>query len=178
MNKKIVAFAGSNSSKSINKQLVKFVLTYFKEHNHNLLDLNDYETEIFSVDREEKGYPDLVYKFRKQIEEADCIICSLSENNGTYCAAFKNIFDWCSRVDMNIFGKKPMLLMSASPGRRGGASVMAAATAYFPFCGADIITTFSLPGFDSTFDAQKGIIEPRLLKELESKIAVFKEKIK
>lgn len=178
MNKKIVAFAGSNSSKSINKKLVRFVLTYFKEYEQKLLNLNDFEMDIFSIDREEKGYPDQAYAFRKQIEEADLIICSLAENNGSYSAAFKNVFDWCSRVDLNIFRNKPMLLMSSSPGRRGGSDVMSAAMSRFPGCGADIIETFSLPSFNRTFDEDKGVIEPDLLKELEEKIAIFKDKVK
>lgn len=177
MSKKIVAFAGSNSSKSINKKLVRFVLGYFKEYEHNLLDLNDYETEIFSIDREAKGYPDVIYTFRKQIEDADIIICSLAENNHSYSTAFKNIFDWSSRVNIDVFRKKPMLLMSASTGRLGGANVMNAAKEVFPRNGGNIIETFSLPSFDSTFDDNKGVIEPQLLSDLEKKIASFKEKI-
>ncbi|MDR2917107.1 MAG: NAD(P)H-dependent oxidoreductase [Tannerella sp.] len=177
MSRKIVAFAGSNSSKSINKKLVRFVLTYFKEYEQNLLDLNDYEMDIFSIDREENGYPDQVYAFRNQIEGADIIICSLAENNGSYSAAFKNVFDWCSRIDLNIFRNKPMFLMSSSPGRRGGSDVMSAAKSRFPGCGADIMETFSLPSFNRTFEEDKGIIEPDLLKELEQKIVDFKEKI-
>jgi len=67
--------------------------------------------------------------------------------------------------------------MSTSPGRYGGGNVMNAATSFFPDCGADIVETFSLPSFNRTFDESKGIIEPELLKGLEEKIAVFKEKI-
>ena len=55
---KILAFAGSNSSRSINKQLVSYVLTYFTDAQTQLVDLNDYEMPIFSVDRESKdGIP-------------------------------------------------------------------------------------------------------------------------
>lgn len=172
---KITAFAGSNNSRSINRELVKFALSYFPDSEINLLDLNEYEIPIFSLDREEKGYPDLAHKFIQQLEEADLIVCSLSENNKTYSVAFKNILDWCSRIERNIFKGKPMLLMSTSPGGFGGGNVMNAAKDLFPICGAEIIDTFSLPRFLQTFDLQKGIIDPELLKEFESKVNNFKK---
>ncbi len=173
---KITAFAGSNSSHSINKQLVKFALSYLHNVEINLLDLNDFEMPIFSVDREEQGYPDQAYTFIKAMDEADFIVCSLAENNRSYSTAFKNVFDWCSRIDLNIFRDKPMFLMSASPGRYGGESVMNAAKSFFPACGANIITTFSLPRFYQTFDGEKGIIDAALLNEFEEKIKLVTSK--
>jgi NAD(P)H-dependent FMN reductase len=174
---KIVAFAGSNSSWSINRQLVRFALSYFAGSQINLLDLNDFEMPIFSVDREEYGYPPQAYKFMQAMEEADIIICSLAENNRSYSTAFKNVFDWCSRIDLNIFKGKPMLLMSTSPGGYGGGNVMNAAKSFFPSCGADIKETFSLPRFDSNFNRDKGITDPSLRSEFESKINIFKQEI-
>lgn len=177
LNMKITAFAGSNSSHSINRQLVKFTLSYFPNIEVDLLDLNNFEMPIFSVDREEKGYPDQAYNFIKAMDKADIIVCSLAENNRSYSTAFKNVFDWCSRIDINIFRDKPMLLMSTSPGGYGGGNVMNAAKSYFPSCGANIITTFSLPRFNNTFDEQKGIIDATMLTDFESEINFFKQKI-
>lgn len=174
---KITAFAGSNSSQSINKQLVRFALTYFPGSEINLLDLNEFEMPIFSIDREKKGYPPQVYEFIRYIDDCDVIVCSLAENNRTYSVAFKNVVDWCSRIDVNIFKNKPMLLMSTSPGRFGGGNVMNAAKSFFPSCGANIIETFSLPRFKQTFEPDKGITEEELLQEFESKIDAFKQEI-
>ena len=39
---KIIAFAGSNSLTSINKQLVSYAVSLFKEADAEVLDLNDY----------------------------------------------------------------------------------------------------------------------------------------
>lgn len=177
LNMKITAFAGSNSSHSINRQLVKFALSYFQNTEVNLLDLNDFEMPIFSVDREELGYPNQAYEFAKAMDEADFIVCSLAENNRSYSTAFKNVFDWCSRIDLNIFKGKPMFLMSTSPGRYGGESVMNAAKSFFPACGANIIATFSLPRFYQTFDGEKGIIDATLLNEFEEIISLVNSKI-
>ena len=63
------AFAGSTSSTSINRELVKFVLKNFQEHEINLIDLNDFTMPVFSVDLEKKGFPDEAHNFLKQIEE-------------------------------------------------------------------------------------------------------------
>ncbi len=178
--KKIVAFAGSNSSRSINKRLVQFVLTFFNEHEYEkkLLDLNDYEMDIFSVDREEKGYPQQAYNFRHQMEDTDIIICSIAENNRSYSAAFKNVLDWCSRIDQNIFRNNPMLLMSTSPGGYGGGNVMNAAKSFFPACSANIIETFSLPLFDQNFSYKEGIVTNQELRiDLEKKINLFKNEL-
>lgn len=129
---KILAFAGSNSVQSINRKLVIHTLTYFQNIEINLLDLNDYEMPLFSVDRQSKdGFPQKAYNFLAQVESCDAIILSLAEHNRSYTVAFKNIFDWCSRIDINIFKSKPMFIMSTSPGGFGGGNVMAAAMAFF-----------------------------------------------
>ena len=44
---KILAFAGSNSTVSINKKLVTFASTFFSENEVEILDLNDYEMPIY-----------------------------------------------------------------------------------------------------------------------------------
>lgn len=174
---KLIAFAGSNSSKSINKQLVKYTLGHFNESEVELLDLNDYEMPLFSVDREKaNGIPEKALQFRAKMAEADAIICSLAEHNRSYTVAFKNIFDWCSRVDLSIFANKPMLLMSTSPGGYGGGNVMNVAKSFFPKCGANIIETFSLPSFKQNFVDGK-IVNEELKLEHETKTKHFRDAI-
>ncbi|MDC8106849.1 NADPH-dependent FMN reductase [Chryseobacterium sp. PTM-20240506] len=174
---KILAFAGSSSSTSINRELVKFVLKDFQNEDINLIDLNDYTMPVFSVDLEKKGFPDAAHEFLKRIEDCDVIICSLAEHNRSYSAAFKNIFDWASRINVKVFQNKPMLLMSTSPGGYGGGNVMNTAKTFFPQFAADIKETFSLPKFYENFDLESGVINPDMLKELNEKIKNFKTEI-
>lgn len=174
---KILAFAGSTSSTSINRELVKFVLKSFQNDEINLINLNDYEMPVFSVDREKKGFPDEAYNFLKQIEECDVIICSLAEHNRSYSAAFKNVFDWASRINVKVFQNKPMFLMSTSPGGYGGGNVMNTAKTSFPQFAADVKETFSLPKFYENFDLESGVIHPEMLADLKSKIDNFKNQI-
>lgn len=177
MKKKIIAFAGSTSSASINRKLVSFVLSQMEDFDIELLDLNDFEMPIFSVDREkELGFPEKAHHFRKYMQDADAIVCSLAEHNRSYSAAFKNVFDWCSRIDLNIFANKPMLLMSTSPGGFGGGNVMNSAKSYFPKCGASVIETFSLPSFYQNF-GEDTIVNEELKKDLMSKIELFRKQI-
>ncbi|QAR31254.1 NADPH-dependent oxidoreductase [Ornithobacterium rhinotracheale] len=174
---KILAFAGSSSSQSINKALVKQVLKSFPEAEINLLDLNDFEMPIFSVDREKQGFPPQAQQFLDAIAEADAIICSMAEHNRNLTAAFKNIFDWCSRINVKVFQDKKMLLMSTSPGGFGGGNSMNIAKNMFPAFGAEIIETFSLPKFYENFDMENGIIQQDLATELQEKIKKFKLEI-
>jgi chromate reductase len=156
---KIIAFAGSNSSHSINKKLATYTASLFDNDDTEILDLNDYELPLFSVDREQVlGRPQLAQDFLDKIGSADLLILSLAENNGNYSSAFKNAFDWASRIRNDVFQDKPMLLMATSPGRRGGRSVLDIAQNNLPRYGGNIKAEFSLPQFYEHFDLDKGVI--------------------
>ncbi|MES2574967.1 MAG: NAD(P)H-dependent oxidoreductase [Bacteroidota bacterium] len=156
---KIIAFAGSPSKKSINKKLATYAASLFENVEVEVLDLNDYEMPLFSVDVEAViGQHPLAKAFVDKIASADILVVSLAENNGNYSAAFKNLVDWCSRINGKIFQEKAMLLMATSPGARGGASVLEIAKSNFPRFTADIKAVFSLPSFTDNFDVEKGQI--------------------
>lgn len=173
--KYILAFAGSNSSTSINKQLVTYSSKLLSDKEIRLIDLNDFEMPIYSADREnENGLPDKAHQFVELIKNSDGIMLSLAEHNGAYTTAFKNIFDWSSRVASKTFFNKPMLLMATSPGGRGGASVLDMAKNRFPFHDANIIDTFSLPSFNDNFSEGK-VTNKNFQEELFSKIKKFEK---
>ena len=154
--KNIIAFAGSNSKKSINKQLASYAASLVDNAKTEVLDLNDYNLPQYSVDFEqENGFPENAKRFVEAIRNADGIIISLAEHNGAYTSVFKNLFDWMSRVEQKTFKNKPMLLMATSPGVRGGASVLAIAKDRFPRHDADIVGEFSLPSFFENFSEGK-----------------------
>ena len=168
MTKKIIAFGASSSRNSINKQLATFAANQFKNAEVEILDLNDYEMPLFSVDKEkENGIHNLAQQFYDKIGSADFIIISFAEHNGAYSSAFKNLLDWASRINAKTFQEKPMLLMATSPGARGGSSVLDIATKRFPFQGGIVKGTFSLPTFYENFDAVHGIINSEFKNQLE-----------
>jgi len=166
---KIIAFGGSNSQHSINKRLATYATTLFENADVEVLDLNDYEMPLFSVDIEKEiGQHDVAKAFLAKIASADILVVSLAENNNNYSTAFKNIFDWSSRINKEVFQQKPMLLMATSPGTRGGASVLEIARNALPRYGAEIKASFSLPAFNANFDLEKNqISNAELDKELK-----------
>ncbi|WP_088324903.1 NADPH-dependent FMN reductase [Polaribacter tangerinus] len=168
--KKILAFAGSTSSTSINKRLITFTVNNLKNTLFDIVDLKDLNVPIYSEDEEkENGFPEDIVTFSNALDSYDAFIVSLAEHNGTYSAAFKNIFDWVSRVNGNVFRDKPLLLMAASPGGMGGRFVLAAAEQRFPRHGAKEVSTFSFPNFSENFKHEK-IVNPDLLDALKKKI--------
>lgn len=164
---KLLAFGGSNSKKSINKELAAHAASLFSGYETETLNVNDFPVPLFSVDLEaEIGSPPAVDQFIKKISETDFIVLSLAENNSSFNAGFKNLFDWVSRKGKKVFAGKPMLLMATSDGKRGGASVLEHATKMLPHYGADIKGVFSLPLFYDNFKIGEGIVEPELKTKL------------
>lgn len=174
--KKILAFAGSTSRTSINKQLATFAAKNLQKTTYEVIDLADYSLPVFSVDEEKNGIPEDVQTFSDLLDSHDGFILSLAEHNGSYAAGFKNIFDWASRIEKKVFRNKPVLLMATSPGARGGANVLHAAASYFPFMGASSIETFSLPNFFDHFKDGE-LVNEEALSELKEKIVAFEGNI-
>ena len=171
--KNIITFAGSNSRNSINKKLAVLASSQLQNTKNTLLDLNDFPLPLYGVDMEmENGFPENVKRFNELLLSTDGIILSLAEHNGAYTAAFKNLFDWLSRIDKNVWKNKPMLLMSASPGGRGGASVFNTASNSFPHLGGNIVASFSLGFFGKNYSDNK-ILEEDLHKEFLNEILKF-----
>lgn len=175
--KKIAAFAGSTSSTSINKQLAGFAASLVNNVAFDVLDLNDYQVPIYSEDIEKKeAYPKGAADFNDTLENYDGFIVSLAEHNGSYAAAFKNLFDWVSRKNREVFRNKPVLLMATSPGGRGGATVLAAGNATFPHMGATVVDSFSLPKFYDYFKEGK-LANEEYLNTLKEAISKFEKSL-
>ena len=172
--KKILAFGASSSRHSINKRLASFTANQIHASDVVLLDLNDFEMPIFSVDREkESGYPQEALEFKRHIKACDAIVISFAEHNGSYSAAFKNIFDWVSRVEKDVWNNRPMFLLSTSTGARGGQTILEHASAKFRRMTSGHVSTFSLPSFAENFHPEKGIVEEGLNKTFQDRLKEF-----
>ena len=171
---KIIAFAGSNSSQSINRKLAAYAASLFSNADVEVLDLNDFKMPLFSVDLEKQiETPEAIGRFLAKIASADLLVISLAENNSSFNAGFKNLFDWNSRISPKQLQGKPVLLMATSPGKRGGASVLESGKTIFPFHGAVIKETFSLPLFNENFEEGKGITNAEYDEKLKNIVAVI-----
>lgn len=176
---KVLVFGASNSKASINRKLAIYAASLLKEVSVNLLDLNDFEMPIYSIDREKQnGIPQLAIDFKKHIREADGILISFAEHNGAYTAAFKNIYDWVSRIEPDMWLGKPMLLMGTAPGGRGAQSVLEIAHGKFKRGNDQVLDYFSLPHFKDNFSEEKGVLDPKKEEELKRLIRSFEAILK
>lgn len=156
---KIIAFGATSSRHSINKQLAAYAANLVEGAEVEQLDINDFEMPLFSEDREkELGQPQLAKDFYAKLGSADAIVISFAEHNGSYTAAYKNLFDWTSRIDMKVFQGKPMVLLATSPGPGGASSVLTAAVNSMPFFGGELKGQLSLPSFYDNFDMESGTV--------------------
>jgi len=169
---KITCFAASSSRASINKKLVTYVAGLIEDAEVEILDLNDYELPLFSADREaELGQPPLAQAFLDKISGSDALIIAFAEHNGCYSAAYKNIYDWASRIQPKVYRDKRMVLLATSPGARGGRSVLDFALSQIPRFGGEIRASVSVPMFMENFDVEHAtIVNPEIEQQLHDAI--------
>ncbi len=171
--RKTIAFATSTSKESINKQLVTYATELLEHNNSEVLDLNDFALPLYSVDEEGRnGIPQKAHDFKQKLEEASDFIISIAEHNGNFTAAFKNLYDWVSRIDVNVFDNKKIFLLSTSPGVSGGQNAAKIAKATFNMMGGEVVDEFSLPHFFDNFEEGE-IIEFSLNQQLKAKMKQF-----
>ena len=175
--KKVVVFGASTSKKSINKSFATYAANKLTDMEVEVLDLNDFELPLFSVDLEEEiGIPENAHRFDAALAAADALIVSIAEHNGTYTAAFNNLVAWVSRINVKVWKSKPMLLLSTSPGKRGGKTVLEAAKQGIPYLGGVVVGDFSLPSYYETFvDGQ--IATTEFEAQLKEKVRQFEEHV-
>lgn len=119
---KILLFAGSLRSASLNKKVVRFtdkILKNNPEVETIVVDLQSLQMPVYDGDIEAKGIPEGVQVLAGHIAAADAIIISSPEYNGSMSSPLKNTIDWISRVKPMPFSGKPILMLGASPGALG-----------------------------------------------------------
>ncbi|WP_305458416.1 NADPH-dependent FMN reductase [Photobacterium leiognathi] len=153
---KLLAFAATNSQQSINRALVTYAASQVNADEVEILDLNDFEMAIYSIDRENvSGIPEQAQLFFDKIGQADAVLISFAEHNGTYTAAYKNIFDWASRINQKFYQQKPVIMLATSPGHGGAKNVLDTAVTSAPFFDANVVGSLSIPSFYENFDLEK-----------------------
>lgn len=181
----ILAFAASSSKNSINKALVthatqRLTAEFLPQATVELLDLNDYEMPIFSVDRERAdGIHPHAQRFFSKIGAADALVISYAEHNGNYTAAFKNVYDWASRIEARVFQNTPAVYLSTSPGGRGGLSALTAALDAAPRYGAEVVASMRVPRFHDAFDKERGVLrDAELADELGEALSTLAQRLR
>ncbi|MEH6762295.1 MAG: NAD(P)H-dependent oxidoreductase [Maribacter arcticus] len=174
----VLAFAGSNSSVSINYELVKFTSSLINGHEVRLRDMANCPFPMYSQDIEkENGFSNSLVEFKNEIINAKALIISVNEHNSYPSAYFKNIIDWLSRLDAQYLVDKKILLMATSNGGRGAIGALEVAEKMLTRFKGDVVESFSLPRYGENFDKEKGITNSDLAKIHAEKVASFVKSI-
>ena len=170
---KILAIPASNSRKSINRQLLRYAATLLPEAEVDLMDINDYPLPIYGEDLEaESGVPAPVQLFLDRISQADALLISYAEHNGGYAVAYKNLFDWATRLDRNVYRGKPVVMLATSPGPGGAVSVLASAVNSAQFFDGEVVGSLSVPSFYDNF-ADGRLIDSELQEKLRETLSAL-----
>lgn len=163
--KTVLAFSGSLSSDSINHLLIEHAASMMVDVDVRIISLRDFPMPLYSRDIEQEGIPSKAKELRALFDAAHGFLISVPEYNSSMPAGFKNAIDWISRTGGKTFQDKPVLLMSTSPGGRGGASVQEHLLRVMPFWGARVVGSFSLPKFNENF------VDGKLVDEFRTTLA-------
>tara|TARA_B100000795_G_scaffold92129_2_gene67287 strand:- start:7321 stop:7851 length:531 start_codon:yes stop_codon:yes gene_type:complete len=173
--KNILAIGGSNSKKSINTVFATHIAQRITNANVTTVKWDELVLPLYSPDLEaESGIPAEAEAFKKMILESDGIVLSLAEHNGLPTAAFKNLWDWTSRIEQKFWADKPMFLASTSPGGRGGVGALGAIKNIISHFGGNVIVDFSLPSFQQNLQDGK-IADSELELSLAEKVNQFQQ---
>ena len=171
---KILAFAGSNSSTSINHKLVEFTTNKISGHEIQLLNMAHFPFPMYSSDYEStNGYSNSLVELKNDIQRSQGLVLSVNEHNGNPSGFFKNLLDWLSRLDRKFLANTNILLMGTSPGRGGAKNAIAVVEKMAPLFDGTLTATFSLPSFNHTFHLNDGITDPALAKEHQEVLEQF-----
>ena len=126
---KILFFAGSNGSHSMNARLAAAAAQLAEGHGAQatVLDLKDYELPLYCADLEaEEGIPDNAVKLKELFMDHEGVFVASPEYNGSFSPLLKNTIDWISRVRgegepmLPAFKGKVYAIGAISPGAMGG----------------------------------------------------------
>ncbi|MEP2278403.1 NAD(P)H-dependent oxidoreductase [Maribacter sp.] len=174
----VLAFAGSNSSVSINYKLVKYTASLLKGQEVKLRDMSKYPFPMYSQDIEnENGFSNSLVEFKNEITNAKGLVISVNEHNSYPSAYFKNTLDWLSRLDSKFLADKKILLMATSGGGRGAIGALEVAEKMLTRFQGTVVESFSLPKYGKNFDEEKGITNEELAKVFAAKVDSFEKVI-
>ena len=134
---------------------------------------------LYDGDEEAAGrFPAAVSDLKEAIARSQGVILATPEYNGSIPGVFKNAVDWLSRPAADIkrvFGRKPLALVGASPGRFG---TILAQTAWLPVLrslGVDYWTGSRLfvSSARTTFDADGNLTDAAVRDQLQQFVAGF-----
>ncbi len=165
---KILAFAGSTGTLSLNKRLVSHAAQFAQQLGAevNLIDLKNFPLPLYDSDLErESGVPENALAIRAMMIESDGILVSCPEYNSAISGVLKNTIDWVSRPvpdqsALAAFTGKTAALLAASPGKLGGIRTLASVRSILSSLGMIVVPKqYGLGSAASAFDENDTLID-------------------
>lgn len=175
---KILFFAGALRADSCNKKLVREAMRLAENlgsHDLEFLDLKDYPMPPYDGDIEvATGLPEATVMLGKKIRNADAIVLSTPEYNGSMPGTLKNILDWLSREKPVSLTGKPLLLLGASPGMLGSVRSLWHSRQPLEVLGMHVYPgTQGVPNAYNAFDAQGQLKDEKMRQQLQALLEQF-----
>ncbi|HEY5236614.1 MAG TPA: NAD(P)H-dependent oxidoreductase [Rhabdochlamydiaceae bacterium] len=176
---KVLALAGSTRKDSYNKKLIQVAADIARQKGAKVtvIDLNDYPMPFYDADLEaKKGLPAHAKKLRDLISQNDAIMIASPEYNASIPGILKNTLDWTSRDEKGQFSSDPykgkkIAIMSASPGKGGGARALVHLRAVLQGVGGDVIKDqVSVSEASKAFDAKGKLVSAETNKKLQEEV--------
>jgi chromate reductase, NAD(P)H dehydrogenase (quinone) len=189
MAQKILAFAGSLRSGSLNRKLVRIAAEGARAAGAEIteVDLRDIPMPLFDGDIErEQGLPPNAKLFKRLLIEHKGMLISSPEYNTAMTAVLKNAIDWATRAEQ---GEPPLVafkgkvggLMSASPGNYGGVRSLAMLRAILSHLGVVVVPmNLSIARASEAFDADGNLQDERqreTIRSIGAEVVTFVRKL-
>lgn len=177
--KQILALAASNKRVSINQTLLHVAVSKLVHLQSDILSLSEIDLPVYNEEMEhDDGIPELVMNTYRRFAAADGFMLACPEHNGLPPAAFKNLFDWMSRVSQQVFQMKPVMLLSTSPGLNGGASNLLLLKELLPRWGGESAGIFTLGNFYQHFNFNEmALNDPSIDNQLTNEVNLFESSV-
>ena len=113
-------------------------------------------------------------KLGEKIRNADALVVSTPEYNGSIPGILKNVIDWLSREKQVSLAGKPLLLLAASPGALGGVRSLWHTRQPFEVLGVHVFPgMMGLPNAYNAFDEKLHLKEEKAVQQLQKMLDQF-----
>jgi len=180
---RVLIFAGSLRKDSLNKKFARVsrqFLTTIPGVEVEFVDLKDYNIPVYDGDIEATmGVPAEIIKLGQQITNADAMVISTPEYNGSMPGILKNVVDWISRLKPVPFRGKHLFLTAASPGALGGVRSLWATRMPFENLGTHVYPEMmGLPKAHEQLTSEEKLADLKLQATLENHLTQYVEYVK
>jgi chromate reductase, NAD(P)H dehydrogenase (quinone) len=168
---RLLAFAGSLRTPSLNKKLVAIAAQGARDAGAGvtLIDLRDLPMPIYDGDDEaEHGLPENARTFKRLLMDHNGVLIATPEYNSQFPAVLKNVIDWASRREndekpLAAFAGKVAGVMSASPGGFGGLRGQAVLRSQLAYLGmVTVPSRIGVAHAGDAFDGEGGLKDDKL----------------